>query len=261
MKYSMFSWFGFFMPFEERIKMIAEGGFDAAMISWEDEFEPWALEKEEFPEIVRKLGLEITNIHAPFMGYNDIWEASRMEITPKVRQFQGFIKDCYDFDIPTIVVHTNDLDDFTPDLDKGRAFFSELADTAEKYGINLAVENVSRQYLLDFLLEEIDALRFGMCYDSSHDFLEEENCGKILRKHKERIKALHLSDNDFLKDRHWIPGEGLIPFDEIMPEIFSVQSIETISYEVIASEKWQGQDPLAFTSSVRESLSTKKEWK
>ncbi|MGD9474066.1 MAG: sugar phosphate isomerase/epimerase family protein [Eubacteriaceae bacterium] len=259
MKYSMFSWFGFFMPFEERINLIADGGFDAAMISWEDEFEPWALKKEEFPEITRKKGLEITNIHAPFIGYNDIWEASRLEITPKLRLFQGFIKDCYDFSIPAMVVHTNDLDDFTPDLDKGRAFFSELADTAEKYGVNLAVENVSRQHLLDFLLDEIHAPHFGMCYDSSHDFLEENNRGKILAKHKGRLKALHLSDNDFLKDRHWIPGEGFIPFDEIMPQILSSGVVETISYEVIASEKWQDQEPLSFTAAVRQSLDLNKE--
>ena len=121
----MFSWFGYFMPFKERIQMISEAGFDEAMISWEDEEESWPIKKEEFPEIVRKMDLEITNIHAPFMGYNDIWELSRMEIKPKLKKFQDFIKDCHRFEIPVMVLHTNDLDDFTPDLDKGKAFFSE----------------------------------------------------------------------------------------------------------------------------------------
>lgn len=139
MNYSMFSWFGYFMPFEERIKIIAGAGFDEAMISWEDEFEPWPLKKEEFPEIVRKNGLGITNIHAPFIGYSDIWTASRTEIKPKLTEFIGFIKDCQDFEIPAMVMHTNDLDEFTPDLDKGLAFFSELADAAEKYGVDLAL--------------------------------------------------------------------------------------------------------------------------
>ena len=55
MKYSMFSWFGYFMPFKERIQMISEAGFDEAMISWEDEEESWPIKKEEFPEIVRKI--------------------------------------------------------------------------------------------------------------------------------------------------------------------------------------------------------------
>ncbi len=258
MKYSMFSWFGYFMPFKERIKIIAEAGFDAAMISWEDEEAPWPIKKDQFPEIVRKMNLEITNIHAPFIGYNDIWQASRLEIKPKLRKFQGFIKDCQRFDIPVMVVHTNDLDAFSPDLDKGRAFFSELVNTAEKYGVDLAVENVSRQDLLEYLLSQIDHPRFGLCYDSSHDFLEVANRGRILKSFKKRIKALHLSDNDFLKDRHWIPGEGKIPFDKLMPEILSIPGLETISYEVIANESWQKKKPLDFAKAVKKSLINKK---
>ncbi|WP_243135748.1 sugar phosphate isomerase/epimerase family protein [Acetobacterium tundrae] len=254
MKYSMFSWFGYFMKFEERIKIIADAGFDEAMISWEDEFEPWALKKEAFPEIVRSSGLGITNIHAPFIGYNDIWEATRLEIQPKLEVFKDYIRDCKRFDIPAMVMHTNDLDDFKPDLDKGKAFFSELADTAEKYGVDLAVENVSRQYLLDYLLGEIDAPHFGMCYDSSHDFLEIENSGRILKKYKYRIKALHLSDNDFQEDRHWIPREGNIPLDEVMQELLSVPTIETISYEVIANELWREREPIEFAGAVLKSL-------
>ena len=254
MKYSMFSWFGYFMPFEDRIKVIADAGFDAAMISWEDEFEPWALKKEEFPELVRKNGLEITNIHAPFIGYSDIWTASRMEIQPKLQMFKDYLKDCRAFEIPAMVMHTNDLDEFQPDLDKGLAFFSELADAAEKYDVDLAVENVFRQHLLSYLLEQIDAPRFGMCYDSSHDFLEEQNRGRILKKYKQRIKALHLSDNDFQADRHWIPGEGEIPLDEVMAEILTVPTITTISYEVLANEAWREKEPRDFARAVLDSL-------
>lgn len=256
MKYSMFSWFGYFMKFEDRIKIIADAGFEEAMISWEDEFEPWALKKEEFPELVRKNGLGITNIHAPFIGYSDIWTASRMEIKPKLQMFKDYLKDCQAFEIPAMVMHTNDLDEFEPDLDKGLAFFSELADAAEKYDVDLAVENVSRQHLLCYLLDQINAPRFGMCYDSSHDFLEEQNCGQILKKHKDRLKALHLSDNDFKADRHWIPGEGSIPLDQVMAEILTVPTITTISYEVLANEDWREKEPLDFARAVLESLKT-----
>ena len=49
MRYSIFSWFGYFQPFQERLDIIKEAGFDEVMLSWEDEFEPWALKKEDFP--------------------------------------------------------------------------------------------------------------------------------------------------------------------------------------------------------------------
>lgn len=257
MKYSMFSWFGYFMSFEDRIKTIADAGFNEVMISWEDEEEPWLVRKEDFPDIVRKQGLGITNVHLPFIGYNDIWEESRIQIQSKLALFKSYVKDCHAFDIPDMVMHTCDLEAFDADLDKGKAFFSELADTAEKYGVDLAVENVSRQYLLEYLLDEIDAPHFGMCYDSSHDYLEAENSGRILKKHKHRIKALHLSDNDFKVDRHWIPGEGEIPLDEVIKEVLSVPSIQTISYEVIANEQWREKDPGDFAAAVLKSLEIK----
>jgi sugar phosphate isomerase/epimerase len=242
------------MPFEERIKIIADAGFDAAMISWEDEDEPFKVRKEDFPEIVRKQGLEITNMHLPFIGYNDIWEASRIEIQPKLKMFKDYIKDCAEFDIPAAVMHTCDLESFEPNLDKGKAFFSELAESGEKYGVDIAVENVSRQYLLIYLLEEINTPHFGMCYDSSHDFLEEANSGRILMNYKDRIKALHLSDNDFNCDRHWIPREGKIPLDRVLEEILSVPEIKTISYEVIANDFWQKKKPEDFAKTVLKSL-------
>ena len=77
--------------------------------------------------------------------------------------------------------------------------------------------------------------------------------GKILKTYKDRIKALHLSDNDLHIDRHWIPGEGEIPFCEVMPEILST-GVDFISYEVIASDAWKKREPLEFCRAVRNSL-------
>lgn len=253
MKYSMFSWFGYFMPFEERIDMIKEAGFDEVMISWEDECEPYYLEKEKFPDIVRSKGLGITNIHAPFIGYNDIWEKEPAQTRALLDTFVSFVRDCRTFEIPAVVVHTNDLDLGPYKWENGLAFFSELAEAGEKYSVNIAVENVSRQFLLKGLLDAIQADHFGMCYDSSHDYMLPCGRGKILKTYKDRIKALHLSDNDLHIDRHWIPGEGEIPFCEVMPEILST-GVDFISYEVIASDAWKKREPLKFCRAVRNSL-------
>lgn len=253
MKYSMFSWFGYFMPFSERIDAIKAAGFDEVMISWEDECEPYRLEKEKFPDIVRGRGLGITNIHAPFIGYNDIWEKKPSETKELLATFVSFVRDCHTFEIPAMVVHTNDLDLGDYQWENGLAFFSELAEAGEKYGVDIAIENVSRQFLLWKLLDAIKTPHFGMCYDSSHDYMLPCCRGKILKAYKNRIKALHLSDNDLHIDRHWVPGEGDIPFNEVIPEILST-GVDFISYEVIANEAWQKREPLDFCRAVRKSL-------
>ena len=92
-----------------------------------------------------------------------------------------------------------------------------------------------------------------MCYDSSHDYMLPCGRGRILEAYKDRIKALHLSDNDLRIDRHWIPGEGKIPFGEVMSEILST-GVDFISYEVIANDEWKKREPLDFCHAVRNSL-------
>lgn len=241
------------MPFAKRIETIRDAGFDEVMISWDDECEPYYLKKEAFPDIVRNAGLGITNIHAPFMGYNDIWEKSPAENKALLKTFKSYVKDCKTFDIPAVVVHTCDLDLGPYKWENGLAFFTELAEAGEKYGVDIAVENVSRQFLLKGLLDVIKTPHFGMCYDSSHDYMLPCGRGRILKDYKDRIKALHISDNDLHTDRHWIPGEGQIPYNDIMPTLLST-GLEYLSCEVLANEEWQKRQPLEFCQTVRQNI-------
>jgi len=86
---------------------------------------------------------------------------------------------------------------------------SELADTAEKVGITLAVEDLPRSCLghcsndFKYLLTD-DRLR--VCFDINH-LLIEKNLDFIEALGK-KIITLHVSDYDFLNERHWLPGEG-----------------------------------------------------
>lgn len=252
--YSMFSWFGYFMPFEERIKRIVQTGFDAVMLSWEDEQEPELIRKETFPEIVRRYGLDITNFHAPYIGYNAIWEQSLHDNRDLLERFVDMTADCARFDVPALVVHTCDLD-LAPDfqLENGLAFFSELAEAGERYGVDIAVENVSRQFLLRELLDRIPASHFGMCYDVSHDYMLPCGRGKILRDYGDRLKALHFSDNDLHIDRHWIPGEGQIPLDHVVDQLEGL-GWNTLSCEVLANKSWQERSPQDFCKTLLQNV-------
>lgn len=57
MKLGIFSWFSYSLDIEERLRMIKQAGFDATSLWWGDE------NKHYQPEMARKLGLEIDNIH------------------------------------------------------------------------------------------------------------------------------------------------------------------------------------------------------
>ncbi len=212
---SMFAWFGYFMPMEERLAAIRDAGFDEVMLSWEDETAPAPIPKERFPEIAARHHLGITNFHAPYMGYSRIWEKPLAENRAYLDRLIGL------------------------------AFFSELADAGEKYGVDIAVENVTRQFLLRRLLDAIDAPHFGLCYDVSHDYMLPCGRGRILKDYGSRLKALHFSDNDGHLDRHWIPGEGFLPLDAVMAQLDAV-GWHVLSCELNAAHFWQDRDPRVF---------------
>lgn len=243
---SMFAWFGYFMPMEERLAAIRDAGFDEVMLSWEDETAPAPIPKERFPEIAARHHLGITNFHAPYMGYSRIWEKPLAENRAYLDRLIGDVADCARFAVPAIVVHTVDFELKRPyDFDNGLAFFSELADAGEKYGVDIAVENVTRQFLLRRLLDAIDAPHFGLCYDVSHDYMLPCGRGRILKDYGSRLKALHFSDNDGHLDRHWIPGEGFLPLDAVMAQLDAV-GWHVLSCELNAAHFWQDRDPRVF---------------
>ena len=61
------SWFSFGMPIMERLEMIKAAGFDATSIWWAEEGSIMQ------PDMMRKIGLEIDNIHAPFQNPDALW--------------------------------------------------------------------------------------------------------------------------------------------------------------------------------------------
>ena len=242
---SMFSWFGYFQTAPERFRIIRDAGFDGVMLAWEDEEEPVRITKEHQTELARMEGLRVVNAHAPFIGWNDIWRKNPAENTDFLRKMKEWIRGCGRENIPAFVVHTSDMDLGTGySVENGIAFFSELAEEAQRSGVRLAVENVSRQYLLRAVLDRLDVPSVGMCYDSSHDYMLPCGRGRILKDYGSRIAAVHLSDNDLYYDRHWIPGEGRIPFEEIGPGLCR-SPLNEISLEVCA-RKDDPRSPEAF---------------
>ncbi len=241
MKTAVFSWFGYYMPFTERLARIKQAGFDGAMISWEDELAPFTFKRQNMPEAVHKTGLVLTNAHASFSNYNRIWAQTPEQKKDYTARFVQWIKECGSCGVPVLVIHTNEMDLGGFDYENGIAFYSEIAEAAEKYEVDIAVENVSRQYLLRYVLDNIKSPRIGFCYDCSHDFMLPCARGRILKDYAHRLKALHMSDNDLHQDRHWIPGEGQIDYTQIMP-LIKQSGFDTVSLEISADRQFWGED-------------------
>jgi len=107
----------------------------------------------------------------------------------------------------------------------------------------------------EFILKEIESPNAGFCYDSSHDFVNGQSRGAILEKWNHKLMAVHLSDNDGLYDRHWIPGKGHVDWKKITG-ILKQTPIKSFSMETFPSQERKQMQPAEFLEKAKNCLET-----
>ncbi len=211
----IFSWFGFVLPFQERISLIKEAGFTATSLWWEDEDTPRLVKKESMPQLVKDMGLILENLHVPYNNSSELWSESESVRSEFIRRHIRWLNDCANYHIPMMVMHlTEGVSPPAPNSD-GAKSFTELVKIAEELGVTIAVENTHRSDNVPYLLSEIQSDYLGFCFDSSHHFLSDKQNFSLFENFGERLVTTHLSDNDGLADRHWLPGHGIIDWSMV----------------------------------------------
>lgn len=243
---SIFSWFGFAIPMEERFKLIKEAGFDGVLLWWSDEFAEVDGDKSLHPELARQKGLFIENIHTPISRNNCLWEDS-IDGDSLEKTLLDCIEDCKRFEIPTAVVHITSGNNPPSYNQIGLNRIKRLVEAAEKNNVNIALENLRRPDSLDFIFTHIHSDRLGFCYDSGHENSFTKGTD-LLSKYGSRLMALHLHDNDGTDDQHLILGEGLIDWSDIKKKLCEANYSGAIALEVTNefSKNIEDKDPETF---------------
>jgi len=107
-----------------------------------------------------------------------------------------------------------------------REAVAELVPVAREAGIKLLLENIissgTRVSKLVELLDEVDpAGDVGLCVDLGHAHVE-GNILEELQAALPRLDHLHVHDNDGQKDSHLPPGEGTIPWQQVVEQLRSI---------------------------------------
>ncbi len=251
MKTGIFNWFGYVMPVEERLRLIKEANFDNVMLWWEDESYPQFKDKKYFVSLAKQLGLEVDNIHLPYDDCNLIWSDTVSDRERYVNEVLKWLVDCKASGADKVVMHTNRgnissvSNGYAVDFINGYKSFEKIVFLAEDIKIKVAIENTKKFKYTDFILTEFTSDYLGFCYDSSHDFINGESKGEILAKWKNRLFCVHLSDNDGLDDRHWLPTKGIVDFKSIV-DIIKNTSCDSLSMEVYPSKDEKHLTPIEF---------------
>ena len=182
---------------------IKRAGFDAVLVSLSGKFD-----NDKQIDIIRKVGLDIDNCHAPWNGINHFWR-DNLEGQAAYEMLAKNFVECGKYGIPRSVVHISSGNDYPPISEIGMDRMAKLIEVADKANVDICLENQRFFHFIDYIFAHLDCPRLKFCYDSGH-----ESCFSqtklALPKYRHKLAALHLHDNSgiYNADEHLLPGQG-----------------------------------------------------
>ena len=185
-------------------------------------------------------GQKIWSLHLPFAPFDKLDPSAT---DPVIRSFTmdfmvSLIRRGSRAGIDKYIIHPS-IEPISDDirsakLEASASFLSQLADIAAGYGAVIAVENLPRTCLgknsdeILYLLSSNDKLR--VCFDTNH--LLSEDIPTFIRKVGQKIITTHVSDYDFVNERHWLPGEGKADWQAIYTTLKEIDYQGVWMYEL-----------------------------
>jgi sugar phosphate isomerase/epimerase len=108
----------------------------------------------------------------------------------------------------------------------------QLVAYAGERSVRLALENLPSplsMQVFETVLENVPEL--GVCYDTSHAQVAGDTFG-VIGRHRDRIVAVHVSDNRGSKDDHMLPFEGVLPWEEFAHYLPRLKNLGCFMLEV-----------------------------
>ncbi|MBQ8396956.1 MAG: sugar phosphate isomerase/epimerase [Clostridia bacterium] len=196
-------------------------------------------------ETARDIGIELWSLHLPFSRKLDISNQDKELRAITLYTNKTLIRAAAEAGIKTMVLHPSSepiTDDIRPDrLALSRDGIMRLGELCDKLGLTLAVENLPRTCLCNRSAEMVELLSgtgAKVCFDTNHSLAEDnlDYLRGILAGGLE-IVTLHISDYDFVDERHRLPGDGFNNWKGLLSILAEANYAGPLMYEVPAQPK------------------------
>lgn len=194
----------------------------------------------DFARSARECGVAIRSFHLPFYGDGTIDPAS---LDPEIRRHTAeihthYVKVAASMGARIAVVHAClepvADEDRAERLARSKESMAALAECGAAEGITICVEDLPRSCLGNTGDELTDIVscdpRLRVCFDTNH--LLTESHSAFLGKVGRLVATLHVSDYDFVNERHWLPGEGKIDWKALADELDAIGYEDAFTYEI-----------------------------
>ncbi len=198
---------------------------------------------EKILELTKKNGVEMWSLHIPFsQTYHPALldeEASKAFMEKCLKEIDAGIR----IGIKTIVIHPssepNEPEDREALMRKSIENMTVLSKYCRERGAVLAVEDLPRTCLGNCFEEMLRFIKevpyLQICFDTNHllgQTVEEFLDGLIAGGMKGKIRTVHVSDYDFVNERHWLPLEGVIDWERLIGKLEELDYNGVFMYEV-----------------------------
>ncbi len=209
-------------PTEELFQQYKNASIDAMEISYGKE-ETDALDFAQLKVFADTYGVELWSLHLPFSPFRVLDLSREAGSETAVEYFKTLMKKANEqAGICRFVVHPSGEPIWKFNRKKrmktAKKALNELAEFAAGFGAAVCVENLPRTCLgrnsdeIFSLLQANEKLR--VCFDTNH--LLGEDFAAFIEKVGDKIVTTHISDYDFVDERHWLPGEGKLDWQRLL---------------------------------------------
>lgn len=214
-----------------------ESGIDFMEISVKAE-ENKALDFQQLKTWADKYGVSLWSYHLPFSPFTEINISDRTLCKTTLEHFSALMQKAGKVGIRKFILHASGEpikdEERLDKMDCAKENLYKLAEIAKEVGGVICVENLPRS-CLGKNSEEIKELisvhpDLRVCYDTNH--LLAENSVAFIKAVGNKIVSTHVSDYDFVNERHWLPGEGKLNFSAILTALKEVGYSGIWLYEI-----------------------------
>lgn len=214
----------------------------AEKMPWRGHEDALVSEKQALVDRIFANNLRVWSVHLPF-GYG--WDVAHYDEAERDAVCES-LKRVIDLTAswgPRLYVLHGCLEPVAPEQRAVRIARSirslrELDEYASKYGARIALEDLPRSCLANTSTETRAMAQAAgnvpICFDVNH--LLGESHADFMRALARNVVTTHLSDYDGVDERHWLPGEGIVPWKDIVKTLMESGYRGPFLFELRAGE-------------------------
>lgn len=258
---------------EQTVRWICEAGFDAVDLSMFDiKSDDAILNRKDYEKHALKLkaiaegyNCRFNQAHAPFPSHRVGDDEYNKKIVPyiiRAIEIAGII------DADAIVVHPSHFKGHKKETILG--FYRSLEPYCKQYNVKVALENMfgrrkfshkivenvcSNPTELSEFYDELDSRYFTVCLDIGHCGLVGQDPAEFIRAlGHDRLKALHVHDNDFKEDLHQWPYSSKQDWNGISSALKDINYSGDFTFEADQSLGRYPKDLIPYAYSFMEKI-------